>query len=364
MSYLLPLIALLALQAAPPRAEPPAAVPGAPRAVVPGATVTPPVTPPVPPSTTRPADVLHPIRVATWNVENWHTHFTAERLKGKIPKEVDGQDDPVGDALREVAREDDEDNWEIGQVFLDPAFSPDVVVIEEGPSQANLEQFNKEWLKGLYETVIVFPGNSTRVQTVGMMLKPGFKAVERKDQYYQMPDPVGNDRGGKLFARGPAFVLVESPGGYRFWVGVTHQKSKGGNDVDVTKWRNREAMATHQIMRELHAQGPKDVVLLGDMNDELGVQSYELEGGGDAIENLCGPAADGFVLLTRPLAETGQATFMGYWKDRYRSMIDHVVMSREMTPAVKDVRVFDSPWARVASDHLPVYVDLQPTDAK
>ena len=113
-------------------------------------------------------------------------------------------------------------------------------------------------------------------------------------------------------------------------------------------------------MRQLRDAGPKDVILLGDCNDELGIQSYELEGGGDVMENLAGPPADGFVLLTRPMAQTGQASFMGYWKDRYRSLIDHVVMSREMTGDVQDVRVFDSPWARVASDHLPVYVDLLP----
>ena len=52
------------------------------------------------------------------------------------------------------------------------------------------------------------------------------KILERRDQYYLEKDPVPNARGDRLFARGPSFLKVKSPGGYEFWVGVTHQKSK------------------------------------------------------------------------------------------------------------------------------------------
>ena len=44
-------------------------------------------------------------------------------------------------------------------------------------------------------------------------------------------------------------------------------------------------------------------MLLGDMNDSLGMDEYEPEGGGDAIMNLVGPPADGLILLTKPLAD-------------------------------------------------------------
>ena len=314
---------------------------------------------------TRPADpaARREVRVATWNVENWEDHFIADKLKGvKLPPEGEGE--LLAEAVKLMAERNDEDNWEIARVLLDPQFSPDVLVIQEGPSQEQLDKFNKEWLDGLYETAVVFPGNSTRGQTLGLMLKPGFKLVERRDKFFEMPDPAGtNERGGRLFARGPAFALIESPGGLRLWVGTTHQKSKYGNDVAVTQWRNREAEATRQIMADLRDAGPtKNLVLLGDMNDELGIQSYELEGGGDVITTLAGPPEGGFVLLTRELAESGYCSFMGYWRDRYRSFIDHVVISREATPLVRDVAVFDSPEARLASDHLPVYVDLLPPE--
>ncbi len=214
-------------------------------------------------------------------------------------------------------------------------------------------------MKKAYGTAVVFPTNTDRNQHLGMLLKPGFKLAEKRDKYYLEKDTVPNGRGDRLFARGPAFCLIETPGGYRFWVGVTHQKSKSGNSVDVTKWRNREAVRTHEIMKELRRQGPADVVLLGDVNDDLGVGEFEAEAGGDTIANLVGPPADKFVLATRALAEKGEISFGGYWNPRYRSLIDHVVTTPEMKDQIEGVGVFKEGTARSASDHYPVYVKIR-----
>lgn len=308
------------------------------------------------PPPTRGADG-ETIRVATWNIENWRDHFTAAHRQGPPPS-----DPAEEEAMRQERFQNEEDQWEIAQVLLDPEFSPDVLVFQEGASQADIEQFNKDWLAGMYETINVFPSNDDRGQTIGVLLKPGFRIVGREDQYFRMPDPQDlNPRTDFLFARGPAFVLVEGPGGRRFWVGTNHQKSKGGgNDPAMTRWRNAEAVATRQIMKDLVARGPAEMIFLGDMNDELGIGAYELEGGGDVITNLVGPPADGFELATRGLSEEGQASFMGYWNTTYRSLIDHIVVSRALTDDVVQTSVHDTAWARVASDHLPVYVDLRP----
>lgn len=300
------------------------------------------------------------ITVATYNIENFKEHFLARHLAADkanpLPKS-----EQVAAMMKEMRNANDEDLWEISQVILDGRFNPDVMVIEEGCNQEDLEYFNHRWLGDSYQTVIVFPGNSERGQMLGLIAKPGFKVIEKKDQYYQEKDTVANERGDKLFARGPAFVLMESPGGYRFWVGVTHQKSKGGNSVDVTKWRNREAKRTHEIIKELQTANPstRDVMLLGDMNDELWTQEYELAGGGDTITNLVGPKEDGFVLVTRPLVEKGMTSYGGYWNDRFRSFIDHVIVSKSMSDEVKDVQVFQEGMTRVASDHYPVFVKLE-----
>lgn len=294
-------------------------------------------------------------RVATWNIENWRDHFEAWRRRDEQPA-----DEAAHNALRQEEFQNGEDNWEIAQVFLDPAFAPDILVFQEGCAQAELEEFNNTWLGGMYKTVLVFPSNDERGQNIGIMLRPGFKLVAREDQFHKQPDPEDlNPRSEYLFARGPAFALVETPSGARLWVGTNHQKSKGGgNDVPTTRWRNAEALATHKIMNHLVARGPADLVFLGDMNDQLGIQAYELEGGGDVIANLVGPPPEGLVLATRELAAQGQASYIGYWRTDFRTLVDHVVLSRPLAEQASEVHVFDTPWARVASDHLPVYVDL------
>lgn len=306
------------------------------------------------------------IKVATYNIENWNTHFEGHRLQisTRPARGAGSATQPVSeqmiDIIAEERRQNDEDHWEVSQVILDPAFAPDVLVVEEGCRQNDLEFFNKRWLSGAYGTVIQFPSNTDREQHLCMLLKPGFKVLERRDAYRNEKDAVPNERGDRLFARGPAFALVQSPGGYKMWVGVTHQKSKGGNSVDVTKWRNREATRTHEIMKEL-ASGPvKDVILLGDMNDELGMQEFEAEGGGDTITNLIGPSADGFILATKPLADAKKFSFGGYWRTDHRTLIDHVVVSPDMKDQLGDVKVMSThPLAPVASDHYPVMIEIK-----
>src|SRR5688572_11112631 len=203
------------------------------------------------------------ITVATYNVENFERNFEARRLRKEVAS-TRPADAELQVIIFEEQKQNDEDNWEVAQTITDRRFNPDVLVIQEGCGQENLDYFMKRWLRGAYETAIVFPGNSERGQWLGMFLKPGFKVIEKRDEYYLEKDDVGNERGDRLFARGPAFVLIESPSGYRFWAGVTHQKSKSDNNAEITKWRAREAARTHEIMRELQKEGPPDVVLLGD----------------------------------------------------------------------------------------------------
>ena len=310
---------------------------------------------------TQATETVDTIRIATWNIENWRDHFVYENdLKG-----TRRTGDEAYDQLRTVERfQNEEDNWEIAQVFNDPAFDADVLVFQEGCSQENLEQFNKEWLSDAYGFVRVFRSNSERGQTVGIMVKKGFEVVEVADEFHEMPDTDDiNPRGDRLFARGPGFALIESPSGYRFWVGTTHQKSKSGNSVEVTRWRNAEAAATRQIIHQLQARGSEDVILLGDMNDEIGLQEFESEGGGDVMANLVGADGEGLVLATRDLAEQGAISYTGYWRPRYRSFIDHIVITDTAANQVAAVGLFDTPWARVASDHLPVFIDIRPDAA-
>ena len=311
------------------------------------------------------------ITVATYNVELWDHHFMAH----KASTQPIGKDPAVQEILAELRKKNDEDNWETAQVIVDPKFNPDILVLEEACDQDDLRYFNKRWLNNAYETAITFPTNTDRHQNLDLLMKKDFKILERRDKYYLERDSVGNTRGSRLFARGPAFVKVRTPGGYVFWVGVTHMKSKNyGSDavaastneaearprrVEITKWRNREAVRTHQIIKDLQKDGPADVMLLGDMNDSVGLDEYEGEGGGDAIMNLVGPPADGLVLLTKPLADAKQISFNGYWRDRFRELIDHVIITPSMKDQIVEVKIFQNGFTSVASDHFPVMVRMK-----
>jgi endonuclease/exonuclease/phosphatase family metal-dependent hydrolase len=341
-------------------------------------------------SVSRGADEV--ITLATYNVEHFNDHFYAFELSKKLSKEKK-EDPDIKEMLYQLRNKNDEDNWETALVIDE--IKPDILVIEEGCTQSNLEYFNKRWLGEAYQTVIQFPTNTgERNQHLDMLLKPGFKVLQKKDQYYLEKDPTPNSRGDHLFARGPSFVLVQSPAGYKFWVGVTHQKSKRidfdreheqamrkelsgqpkaliderikaaktESGKSAAEWRNREAKRTHEIMKELAAtgkEGSPDVILLGDMNDDLGMDEYEKLAGADAVETLVGPKEDNFFLATRALAEKGEISFGGYFRPDYRSFIDHVVTTPSLKDQISDVHVYRDGVAKVSSDHYPVVVKLK-----
>ncbi len=318
------------------------------------------------PATTRPSASTRPtassspdtITLATYNVEHFADHFRGFHMEQQAATRPANPE--TKDLVDAIKRWNTENQWEIANVITDPAFSPDILCIEEGPEQSDLDFFNKRWLDSMYATVIVFPSNSQYHQTVDMLLKPGFKILDRKDRYYLEPDSAGqNKRGERLFARGPAFLRVQAPSGYTFWVGVTHQKSKSGNSLEVSQWRVREAKRTHEILKELRAIDP-DVVLLGDMNDDLGPDEYESkpDSGGDSIAALVGPPSDGFLLATKPLADKKEISFHGYSNPKYRSLIDHAIVSPDVSSRLRSVQIFQNQWTPVASDHLPVMLKI------
>jgi endonuclease/exonuclease/phosphatase family metal-dependent hydrolase len=295
------------------------------------------------------------VRLATYNIENFHGNFEAYRLTQSTRNPTPQQQEEI----RNRRDEDDEDNWEIAETILDKNFQPDILVIQECCGQKDLEYFNDRWLQKAYSSVIVFPTNTDRDQHLGMLLKPGFTVVQRRDQYHKEPDTAPNERGTKLFARGPAFCLIQTPSGYRFWLGVTHQKSKSGDSLEATRWRNRESKRTHQIIKELERSGPGDVMLMGDLNDDVTLSDFEKEAGQDAVATVLGDEQAGLELVTRKLIDAKAISYHGYWRTRYRSLIDHAVVTRDMKHQVQDVQIFTGSLAKVASDHYPLYVDIK-----
>ncbi len=307
------------------------------------------------------------IRIATYNIENWRTRFDTRELAAWAKTQP--KSEQLDLLIRTERNQDDEDNWEIAETIKNPKVNPDVMVFQEGCGQEDLDYFNKKWLDSTYKTAKVFPSNTNRVQNIGILLKEGFEIIETRDQYHNEKDTVAKDwlkpgedgpdeaiKENRLFARGPAFVKIKTPTGYTFWMGTNHQKSKSGNNVDVSAWRLREARRTHEIIAELAKDG-SDVVFAGDMNDELGFQEFEQQAGGDAIAALVG--TDGEVILaTKPLIDKGAISYGGYMRDRYRSFIDHILVSKSLAPRIAEVSVFKDALAPAASDHYPVVMTI------
>jgi endonuclease/exonuclease/phosphatase (EEP) superfamily protein YafD len=301
------------------------------------------------------------VRVMTYNVENWRNSFQAFKLQQQIKDNPNWPPEFV-DLIERERREDDEENWEVARVIQQ--LQPDIWLLQEGPEQGDLNYFNTQpWLlNGYFETIHVFPSNSNRGQTIAILARPGLKVVEYREDYHKEPDTAGvnTEKTGLLFARGPAFALIETADGARFWVGTNHQKSKSGNSVDVTKWRNAEATRTHQIIQELRKTGPAQVIFTGDLNDEAGYQEFEQEAGGSAIDLLVGAGPDALVLATKPLDDAGKISYHGQSRGRNRSFIDHAIVTPEMSAWVKQVGVGQGDIETVASDHFPVLIDVVP----
>ncbi len=312
-------------------------------------------------SNAQPAAAAAPaqVRIVTFNIENWRNHFFAFKMNKRASTQPAWDDDVK--ELIQIARQDaDTENWAAARAILDPSVRPDIMVMQEGCSQEDLNFFNTQFLNGYFDTVHVFPSNTERGQNIGILMRPGFKVLEYRQDYYKEPDTAGVNtiQTGFLFARGPGFAHVQAPDGNTFWVGTNHQKSKSGNSVEVTKWRNAEAKRTHEILQDLRKSDP-EVIFLGDLNDELGYQEFELEAGGSAIDLLVGSGDDALVLATKPLVDKGAISYHGRMRGRHRSFIDHAIITPEAAKQLKDIHVGVSPHAEYASDHYPVVLTFE-----
>lgn len=297
------------------------------------------------------------VRVATWNVE----HFMKLFDQARMPERSRDRTELFGD---------DEDLFEIAATWKLPRFDADIVGLQEAPTEAMLKKFNAERLDGQYAYVRSFTGNAPG-QQIALLARKGFDVLEVRDRYHLEADPVEDPNlrsmkrglgGNRLFSRGPVFVKFRTPAKRILWVGVTHAKSKFGDSPAVVKWRIRELARTRQIAQEILAEDPNaNVVVMGDFNDSFGKDRNEETVGRDALaEMLAGPADRRLTALTRPLAESGQASYHCRIKPAYlRSMLDHVFLSGALAPQAARCYLIDAPIAAVASDHLPVVTVLE-----
>lgn len=292
-------------------------------------------------SALSPAVPTEKIVIATWNIEHMMKMFDQEMMPQRSRNET------------EYFR-DQEDLYEIARTMNLERMNADVVLIQEGPTQAMLELFNKKWLKDKYTYVKVFEGN-TEGQYLGLLARAGFKVLEVR-VFDKDLNPYNNKL---LFSRGPGFVLMETPGGTRLWLGTTHAKSKADNSKGITEWRIRELTRTRQICGELVKEGKAAYVLIGgDFNDDFGKDSYEQSLGQDALEVMVqGTESEKLICLDERILKENQdaATYHCELKPpRYRSFLDHFFVNPALADRVKEIYIIEDPIAVVASDHLPL----------
>ena len=284
------------------------------------------------------------VKIATYNIE----HFARMFDQHKLPR---GERD-----MTEYYR-DCEDIYEVARVINLPDFDPDIICIEEGPELAMLELFNKDYLNSKYAFVRVFDTNSNRDQTLAMLAKPGF-VVKQIVQYCKDPDPADSSGTKWLFSRGPGFVQFQTPGGNQLCVGVTHIKSKYGDNPDMVKRRGRQMARIGAICASYIDSGLDYVAVLGDFNDSFGLDKNETKAGMDAIAQVLA-ASDRITCLTRPLQQQGDYTYHCQFKSpRYRSFLDHIFVSESLAKINSSIKVIKDPIADVASDHWPVLANF------
>lgn len=291
------------------------------------------------------------IRIATWNIEHFNMFFDQLQM-------------PVRSRERQELWDDEEDLLEIKLTLNMPSFDPDILVIQEAASQANLEHFNREWMGGKYAFVKAFKTNSPG-QHVAIMVKGGFEVLEVRE-YADEVDPE-NDHylartkrsyggGNPLFPRGPGFVRLRTPDGRTLWVGSTHIKSKGGDGPAIARWRVRQIQRFRGIVASLQDDTDR-VVIAGDFNDTFGRDAVERKIGDDAIATMIEGRGKGRLFSpTHELAKNNPdlATYHGLLKPYDPVFIDHIFVTPAVHKQVKLTRVIDAPIAHVASDHLPV----------
>lgn len=275
------------------------------------------------------------LRIASYNVEN----------------AFDVYDDPY-------SRDEGTDvklRWEIEMIAdVLKQIDADVVGFQEVENEAVLQAIVDEYLPGMgYEYVAVPLTNDTRGIKLGLISRlPVISITSYRWQTLNHPDTDQT----WWFARDLFHAKLQTEQGEVLNVFVVHLKSKGSRDGDPqsVKWRTSEALRIRQIIGDMVADKPDElVVLMGDFNskpDEPGTTT------------LLSPAADGSAVLSDCHASIPMEDRTTYPSERFpNSVIDFITTSPALTARLvpDSPFVFNDPQLTKGSDHLPVVADFE-----
>jgi endonuclease/exonuclease/phosphatase family metal-dependent hydrolase len=290
------------------------------------------------------------LRIASYNIENAFDVFDDpytrdEGTDVKLRWEVQA----IADALRKI--------------------DADVVGFQEVENEAVLQAMVDEFLPDMgYRYVTVPLTNDQRGIKLGLISRlPIISVTSYRWQTLRHPD---TDRTWR-FARDLLHARLQAPGGASggtsggvsggasggqvINVFVVHLKSKGSREGDPQSvmWRSSEAVRIRQIIGNLIANNPDElVVLMGDFNSKPGEP---------AVSAILSPTPDGRPLLSDAHAGIPMQDRTTYPSERFpNSVIDFIFTSPAMTARLVpgSAAVFNDPQLTKGSDHYPIVAEF------
>lgn len=233
------------------------------------------------------------------------------------------------------------------------AIDADVVGFEEVENEAVLRALVDEYLPDMgYKYVAVPLTNDERGIKVGIVSRlPIISVTSYRWQTLSLPD----EKQTWHFARDLFHARLQLPDGKVLNAFVVHLKSKGSRDGDPqsVKWRSSEALRIRQIIEQMLASNPQElVVLMGDFNSQPGEP---------AINTLLEPAADGSAMLSDAHYLIPMPDRTTYPSERFpNSVIDFIMTSPALSARLipESSKVFNDPALTKGSDHYPVEAEF------
>lgn len=272
------------------------------------------------------------LTVATYNVENY---LLADRMVDGVYRPAYPKPEKEKAALRQVIR----------------GIAPDILAVQEMGTQPFLDDFQRE----LKEAGQVFPYTALLEAVdpdrhVAVLSKVPFKEVRRHAKvpitYFGKNDAV---------KRG-VLEVVFATGDGDFSLFVVHLKSRHTerkDDPESALQRREEAEAVRDLVLARYPDPAKGrFILCGDWNDTRTSKTV-------AALTKRGETSLGMIL---PVADSHGETWTHFYrKEESYSRIDYLLVSPALQPFVTGdhAAIYDGPGVKVASDHRPVFVQLQ-----
>lgn len=274
------------------------------------------------------------------------------------------------------------------------AVRADIMAVCEVENSTALRLFNAKYMKNFYDRCILVDGNDPRAIDVGLLVRKGLDAKvvairSNADLAKDGQSIIGTtnllDMKGRLgqaaFSRDCLEIDVDV-GGRPFTFLVNHFKAqeirgkKGQQQDSTTEKRTRQATIAAQISSRVKNELQRFPILLGDLNKDAGLPSYD-----NSLDPLL---ANGlFFNVSEKIEDPAERWTHYYASKKSVSQLDYILIDKRLEGAIQGVGVFrgglsmackqftgkrvgtigkpanDSGKPIHASDHCALFVDLE-----